>query len=448
MKRRNFIKTFASTGGGLVAADILPGGRHHAIAGEGKRNKGTKRFKTEVLVCGGGPSGFAAATMAARLGAKVLLIERYGRLGGMAVQAMVNPLMGRVEKPAFSNVIIDQLGKHVDFEALDLKYADILMEAGAEILLHSWITEIKKNGNRVTGVKAVSKEGILEFDADIVVDTTGDGDVACNADAEFEKGRPEDGLLQPMSIMYRIAGVDEEKALLCGGERAAKKVRVPEGIWEEVVRKGQQNGELPENVGVVRTYKTRRKGERGINATQINYVDGTKVQDLTRAELEGRKQAYQIWKFLRKHAPGYENAYISGMPAIVGVRETRRFIGEKYLTRDDLLNGRKHPDAVVQGAQFVIDIHNPAGSGQAEGLAAIVKPYDIPYGCMVPRDIDGLLIGGRCISGSHEAFASYRVQRIAMATGAAVGAAAALAIKEGVQPRNLDVELLQKNLDE
>jgi hypothetical protein len=246
--------------------------------------------------------------------------------------------------------------------------------------------------------------------------------------------------------MFRIAGVDESRAMLCGGERQARQVRVPEGTWEEVVRAGQERGELTPEIGVIRTYATRRPGERGINATQVNRIDGTRPEDLTRAELEGRRQAYQVLAFLQKHAPGYEDAYIAGMPSAIGVRETRRFLGLRYLTREDLLAGRKWPDAVVRDASFVIDIHNPDGSGQAEGLAAQVQPYDIPYGCLVPRETDGLLLAGRCISGSHEAHASYRVMAISMAIGAAAGAAAAVAVREGVQPREIDVAQVQSAL--
>ena len=188
-----------------------------------------------------------------------------------------------------------------------------------------------------------------------------------------------------------------------------------------------------------------------VNATQINGVDGLRIDDLTRAELEGREQAYQVLDFLRKHAPGYEQAYIAAMPMAVGVRETRRILGMQYLTRDDCVQGRKWPDAVVRDAQFPIDIHNPVGSGQAEGRgsqgsAAAVKPYDIPYGCLLPKSIDGLLVAGRCISGSHHAHASYRVQCIAMAIGAAAGAAAALAVKTGAPIRAVDVARVQEAL--
>ena len=303
------------------------------------------------------------------------------------------------------------------------------------------------------GAKLLTKGGFLPVEAAVTVDATGDGDVAFSAGAAFEQGRPGDGLVQPVSIMYRIAGVDETKALACGSEQEARKIRVPDGTWEEVVTRGQQTGELAATIGVIRLYRTLRPGERIVNATQVNAVDGTDADDLTRAELDGRRQAYQVLDFLHKHAPGYEAAHIAVMPAVVGVRETRRFLGRAYLTREDLIAGKRWPDAVVREATFPIDIHNPAGSGQAEGqvhgaqgVAASVKPYDIPYGCLVPQDTDGLLLAGRCISGSHDAHASYRVQCIAMAIGAAAGAAAALAAQQHTSPAAIEVRAVQKQL--
>jgi hypothetical protein len=183
-----------------------------------------------------------------------------------------------------------------------------------------------------------------------------------------------------------------------------------------------------------------------VNATQVNRIDGTDPLDLTRAEIEGRRQAYQVLEFLTRHAPGYDSAYISEMPATIGIRETRRFIGMEYLERRHVAEGVKWETAVVRNASFVIDIHNPDGGGQAEGFAAKCRPYDIPYGCLVPREVDGLLLAGRCISGSHEAHASYRVQRICMAIGAASGTAAALAAQRGIPPRSVPVPDIQSVL--
>lgn len=403
-------------------------------------------ISVDVCVAGGGPSGFAAALAAARVGGRVLLVERYGRLGGMAVSGLVSPMMGSCDSP-FVAEIIDRLGgPRVDFARLDLAYADMLTEAGVEILLHCPVIAVAMDGSRVTGVEAHTKQGPLDIAAKVVVDATGDGDVAFSAGVPFEIGRESDGLTQPMSIMFEVGGVELSRALLCGCEEEAVRLEVPGGTWAEVVKKGQRDGELPESVGVVRTYEARRPGHVVVNATQINRVSGVDPFDLTRAELEGRRQADQVLEFLRRHAPGYEDAYISEMPAVIGVRETRRFEGMERLERADVVEGRKRDDAIVRNASFVIDIHNPDGDGQAEGFAAPCKPYDIPYGCLVPREVDGLLLAGRCISGSHEAHASYRVQRICMAIGAASGVAAAISAQRGIPPRAVPVPDIQRML--
>ena len=227
----------------------------------------------------------------------------------------------------------------------------------------------------------------------------------------------------------------------------------PDGrTWDQLCHDANGKGELPKTVGKVRTYSSHRDDQRVINATQVNYVDGTRVRDLTQAELEGRRQVEPILAFLKKHAPGFQDAYVSGMPAVIGVRETRRILGDDYLTVKELVTGKQWPNGVVRKASFGIDIHNPDGIGQAQGIShehplgkdPECKPYDIPYGCLLPRGVENLLVAGRCISGSHEAMASYRVQVIAMATGVAAGVAAAMAAKQGVMPRNVDVGAVQK----
>jgi len=445
MNRRDFIFGTVAASGGYAGLRALAQGTPQTAVGAAE-------LKTDVLVCGGGPAGVAAAAMAARQQVNVLLLERYGRLGGMAVQGLVGPLMGSCDSRFVHETLKRIGGCAFDPNRLDLQYADIVQESGAKLLLHTWSAEALLDGNRVTGVRAATKQGLVQISARVVVDATGDGDVAYGAGAAFEQGRTGDRLMQPVSIMYLIGGMDEKTALLCGSEEQARRVRVPEGSWEEVVTRGQKSGELAATVGVIRIYRSLRPGLRVVNATQVNDVDGTKPADLTRAELEGRRQAYQVLEFLRKHAPGYENAVITEMPAVIGVRETRRILGEAYLTREDLTSGRRWPNAVVRSASFPMDIHNPAGSGQAEGAGAKaaqggatrVKPYDIPYGCLVPKETDGLLMAGRCISGSHDAHASYRVQCIAMGIGAAAGAAAALAAKHAIQPRQVDVKEIQR----
>ncbi|MDX9975539.1 MAG: FAD-dependent oxidoreductase [FCB group bacterium] len=409
----------------------------------------------DVLVCGGGPAGVAAAMMAARQGCKTLLVERYGRLGGMAVQAMVGPLMGDVQSAWVDQVVERIGGRNVDYEFIDLAYADLLTEAKAEFLLHSPIAMPLCDGNRVVGARLLTKQGAIDIMAKVTVDATGDGDIAAGAGAEYDQGRDAgeswqaDKLCQPMSIMFRVSGVAHAESMEAQGGR--REYRFPDGrTWNEVCQEVHAKGELPPTVGFVRTYLSRREDQRVINATQVNGLDGTSARDLTKAELEARRQVQPIIEFLRKHAPGFENAYVSGMPAIVGVRETRRIRGVSTLTMRDLVEGIHSETDVVRGVSFPIDIHNPSGIGQALGLLPgndpKVKPYGIPYGCLVPKSVDGLLVAGRCISGSHEAMASYRVQIIAMATGIAAGTAAALAVQEGTTPRQVNVSKIRSTV--
>jgi len=455
MKRLNRRDTIKSLTLGAVA-----GLSSRACLGAEAETAATHQPETwpavDVLVCGGGPAGIAAALAAGKQGAKVLLAERYGRLGGMAVQAMVGPLMGKVES-AWVDRIIERLGgRRVDYEFADLKYAAMLEEAGVDILLHAAVAEPLQDGKRVTGARLLTKQGLIDVPARVVIDATGDGDVALAAGAEFEQGRgagptwSADGLVQPMTIMFRISGVNHAESMATHGGRG--RYRFADGrSWDQLCFDANAKGELPKNVGKVRTYSSHRDDQRVINATQVNYVDGTKVRDLTKAELEGRRQVEPILEFLRKNAPGFADAYVSGMPAVIGVRETRRIVGDDYLTVREIVSGARSEHAVVRKAAFGIDIHNPDGIGQAQGISKDhplgkdpkCQPYDIPYGCLLPKGIEGLLTAGRCISGSHEAMASYRVQVIAMGTGIAAGAAAALAAKKSIVPRDVDVAAIQ-----
>ena len=400
----------------------------------------------DVIVVGGGPSGVAAACAAAESGGKVLLIERSGRLGGAAVQSLVGPLMGTVQSRIVDGILKAVGGRNIDFHRLDLDLFEFLTGKNVTVLLHAAAFDPLKQKNRVAGVVVNCCEGVREFRCWALIDATGDGELAFRAGVPYESGRAEDGLTQPMSILFSIGNIDPERRFKCGSEEEARLFRVGGRTWEERVLAARERGELPEMVGVVRLYRSCRKDENIVNATQVNFLDGCRSADLTRAEIECRKQAFQILEFLRRELPGYENACISAMPAAVGVRETRRFTGVARLEKEDCLTGRRFPDAVVRRAEFPIDIHNPAGGGQAAGrgthsvgTAEYVKPYDIPYGVMVPCELDGMLFTGRCICASHEALASCRVMCIAMALGAAAGAAAAYSAVHGCELRAVPV---------
>jgi hypothetical protein len=399
----------------------------------------------DILVAGGGLGGVAAAIAAARHGCRVLLLERNGRLGGALVNSLVQPIMGWCKHP---HPIVAELTARLDQESpklADLVLAETLASAGADLLLHTWCLGAVLDGHRVCGIQALNKDGLHEIAARIVIDATGDGDIAAAAGVPFAQGRAHDGLMQPMSIMFEIGGVDEG-AFICGSEEAAVALALPDGTWHDIVMRGREAGELPPEIGIIRSYPSRMPGRRVINATQINKVDGLSASDLTRAEIVGRQQARAVTDFLRRHAPGYGDCDIAEMPAAVGVRETRRFRGLTTVTLAMLASGERRPDAVVREVCFPVDIHNPDGVGQAEGFAAKVPAYDLPYGCLVPEGRDGLLLSGRNIAGTHEAHASYRVQRITMHIGVAAGTAAAACIQQNIEPRQLNVASIQPAL--
>jgi len=318
------------------------------------------------------------------------------------------------------------------------------LEAGVNLLLHSYFVDVIMRNDIIYAVIIVNKEGMQAIQPKIIIDATGDGDVAFKAGVPFEKGRETDRLLQPMSIMFKVGGVDKKVGILCFGE--TDRARVPSGNWHWLVKKAARKGELPSNVTVIRIYEAPRPGERIINAVQVNYLDGTIVKDLTRGEIEGRQQVHQIIEFIKKHAPGYEDCYLLQTPTFIGVRETRRIRGQYRLTREDLLKGKRFKDAIAREVSFCIDIHNPNGGGQAEGVARETLPYDIPYRCLLPLKIKNLLLSGRCISGSHDAHASYRISRICMATGQAAGVAAGLCVKQKTSPKELSIKILQTEL--
>ncbi len=399
----------------------------------------------DVLICGGGLGGVAAAVAAARQGCRTLLVERSGRLGGALVNNLVQPIMGWCRHP---HPIVSELTERLDRESpklADLVLAEALEEAGAELLLHTWCAGAVLDGRQVCGVKVLNKEGLHDIPARMVIDATGDGDIAASAGVPFEQGRSRDGLMQPMSIMFEIGGVDRD-AFTCGSEEEAVSLKLPAGTWHEIVMAGHDRGELPPDVGIIRVYGSRMPDRRVINATQINKLNGLSASDLTKAEILGRRQARQITAFLQREAPGYGGCYIAEMPAAVGVRETRRFRGLTPVTIEMLASGVRRQDAVVREVCFPIDIHNPDGVGQAEGFAGKVPAYDLPYGCLVPEGCDGLLLSGRNIAGTHEAHASYRVQQITMHIGVAAGTAAAACVRQGIQPRQLNAADIQPAL--
>ncbi|MEW2251252.1 FAD-dependent oxidoreductase [Streptomyces sp. NPDC006975] len=441
--------------------------------------------RTDVLVVGGGPAGTAAAHAAARAGADVVLVERYGFLGGNATAALVMPLMsfhneqkqavfdeagqdgrrllpsdhgeGEAVVAGFLWLLLDRLnarggcvppsldtGYTVPFdpEIFKLVLLDLLDEAGVRLLLHSFASTALPldDGWRVV---FETKSGPVVIDASVVVDGTGDGDVAAAAGAPFEVGRPEDGRVQPMTLMFRVA--DFDPAAFAGYVRAHPgQWRGVHGLWD-LVEEATASGELRLAREDMLFFSTPHPHELSVNSTRVTNALGIDVWDLTRAECVARRQLEQIDRFLRTRVPGFEAAYAVQSGTQIGVRETRRILGDYQLTGHDILGARSFPDVVAHGA-YPVDIHNPRGTGTVLKRVPRGRFYDIPLRCLLPRGTERLLVAGRCISGSHVAHSSYRVMPIAMATGQAAGVCAALAVRQGSTPREVPAAQVQQEL--
>lgn len=437
--------------------------------------------ETDVLVLGGGPSGLGAALGAAQAGARVVLAERYGFLGGNATAALVMPLMSfhtsmpRPERKGATTLLptdhgpgepiiagalkllLERLveaggavapslatGYVVPFdpEWFKLVALELLDEAGVQFLFHSFASGVLGNDGRVEGAVLETKSGPLAIRARVTIDCTGDGDAAVQAGAPYEIGRA-DGLVQPMTLMFRVVQF-QRAAFAAYVAQHPKQWRGVHGLWD-LVREATQAGELRLPREDILFFATPHEHEVSVNSTRVTRVLGTDVWDLSYAEWASRRQMRQIAAFLRRYVPGFESSYVAQSGVHVGVRETRRVLGDYQLTADDVLAARKFGDAIARGA-YPIDIHNPGGSGTVLKRLPPGEAYDIPLRCLLPRHVEGLLVAGRCISGTHEAHSSYRVMPIVMATGQAAGACAALAARRGVTPRRIPAHDVQHEL--
>ncbi len=410
----------------------------------------TPKTTFDVIVVGGGPAGICAAVSSARMGVKTLLVERYGALGGNLTLGLVGPVTGSVGSGTMLEEITRLIGGNYpnrwvhDYETAKIKLVELINAAGVQLFLQTQAIDVIMENTVISGIITASPEGISAVKADIIIDASGDGQIAFLAGAEYEKGCKEDALLQPVSLMFKLGGVDDNVAIT--GNNHTYDVRMPGSGFNDFCKQAAEKGELPEIVSFVRLYRTSRHGECVVNATQANGIDATKVEDIAKAEALLRLQIPEIVQFLQKHIKGFENCFLQESASTLGVRETRRILGEYILTEEDLIAGRRFDDVIVHDAYYNIDIHNPTGGGMQEFTP--VRPYDIPYRCIIPRKIDNLLTAGRCISGTHRAQASYRVMSICMAIGQAAGIAAALSSQKKVYPRGLDVKLIQKQLSD
>lgn len=405
----------------------------------------------DVTVVGGGPGGVPAAVAAAREGAKTLLVERYGYLGGMATAGLVNPFMGYWvgKKPLVAGIfaeINDRLRKAAglhennvtfDEEILKLVLDDIVRESGVDVLFHSTFVSAKSENGAVKSVTLATKGGLIEASAKVFIDATGDADLAAGAGATVEVGRTADGLCQPMTLCFRIAGIDRSKT-----PGTLREIR---NTLNAIYVEARKAGEVSDPREDVLLFPTLREDCIHFNMTRVQGLSAVDAEDLSRAEFEGRRQTRELVDLFRRKAPGFENAYLQKMGALTGVRESRRVMGSYVLTADDVTKAAKFPDAIACSC-YPIDIHDPTGAHTVIVEVPEGDWYEIPYRSVVPSGILNLLMAGRAISATHEAHASLRVMPTVAAIGQAAGTAAAMAAAEGVSPARVDAHELRAKL--
>lgn len=452
------------------------------------------RSEVDVIVCGGGTAGAVAAIAAARTGARTLLVEQYGSVGGMASTGMsflgVSDGAGRralggiggelLERLAASGAAFEdrpdaQVGSVTvaDPVALQQTLLEMLLEAGVAFLFHAFCVDAVTEGPRVRGVVVADKAGLELALARAVVDATGDADVAARAGARVVMGRADDRLMQPVTRIFRVTGVDVE-AMLAYLRAHPEEMDLPErwdggaaytardlatasvvmDAFPTLVAEARRAGELTVPRDRIGIETGPVPGVVTINATRVHDADGTDPDALSRAEVETQRQMFEVLRFLRRRVPGFREARLLDSAYQVGVRETRHVVGDYVLTLEDVLAGRDFPDVVARGA-YPLDLHDVRPGARVLGsrvggagvtLRRLERSYAIPLRCLMPAGLDGLVVSGRAISASHEAAGSVRGQAVCMATGHAAGTVAALAAREGTSPREVPVEAVQAAL--
>jgi hypothetical protein len=435
----------------------------------------------DVLVVGGGNAGCAAALAAARNGARTLLVERYGFLGGTATASMVGPwmtfhsgddrivggiaeeiverLVARGASPGHLRDASDYVPTITPFdpEAHKALLFEMMRESGVSLLLHSlFLDALVDERGAVVGATFATVAGKRELRGQVTIDATADAYVAASAGAAVRQG-DERGRVQPASLMFRLSHVDlakmaeylrdhpdQARTSLAPAERSAQSMTAVAGLYE-LWDRARRSGDIHVPRELVSFFVTPYPDEVSVNMTRVVDIDPLDPDDLTRAEVEARAQVMELLAFFRGSVPGFENARLAATATQIGIRESRRVVGEYTLTRDDVLQARTFDDAVARSA-YPIDIHNPSGSGTTTHRLPAGASYEIPYRCLVPESVDGLLVAGRCISTTHEALASTRLTPTVMTLGQAAGTAAALAVEARVAPRAIDTRLLRERL--
>jgi len=413
----------------------------------------------DVIVCGAGPSGVAAALASARTGASTLLIEAQGCLGGVWTAGHLCWIIDSGNKTGILREIINKLDEHnaifrvfdtskdfsYDPETMKYLLEEMCIESGVKAQMHTRVVAaVKNDDNRMKYIITESKSGRQAWTAKIFIDATGDGDLAFQAGCGYDYGRENNSETQPMSLQALVTGLDAEEIqeYLING-RHGYEYGAKQKMLKEIL-----------DIGINPSYSTPSiiKISDNLYIFSVNHQYGVSAMDaaqITDATIRGRREIFHIANALRSHGGIWRNLTIVSTASYIGVREGRRIHGLYTVSNKDIMEGARHEDAICR-VTFCVDVHSTnKDKGKAYSNEGIqVKPYDIPYRALIARDVNGLLMAGRCISGSFHAHASYRVTGNAVPMGQAAGTAAALSAKQDCLPQELPWNKLQSALKE
>lgn len=415
----------------------------------------------DVLVAGGGPAGLGAAVAAHRRGMKTILLEQHGFLGGMCSYGAGMPLGGAY--PALKSIggIAEEILTKVrtaGLDAADVRHvplfgdwyfhdseyfksmiAQMVLDEELDVRLHAFVSDVIMDGDRtVSGLIVDSKSGRQAYMAKTIIDATGDADVCARAGAGFEKG-DENGDMMGVTIVFNMGGVDTEAY--------SAYLKEDPKLEKAFARAMSEGFPISGDDKLSSIHIGMRPNSLFMNSVRVRGIDGTKMEDLTRAELVGRVRIMEEVEFFRKYIPGCEACYIMNSGAQVGIRDTRRIIGEDCLSKEDCLDLVKRPDKVILRCTGPFD--NTTRGNENEYVLNDIDMkgwYDIPYGCIVPKDLDNVVVAGRTFSCHFLALTSSRGQALLMGLGQAAGLAAGMVVDSDICFKNIDVKKLQSEL--
>ena len=422
----------------------------------------------DVIVAGAGIAGIGAAVKAGRLGASVLLVEHYGFVGGMSTAGMVGPFMKHTVhgQPLVRGVFEDiengmrRQGGMIDngFYASAFRSSanELLRAAGVTVLLHGEIARVHRAGNRLAALDILIDGNETTVAGEVFIDTTGDAQLVYLGGFPWVKGDEETGLLQALTLFFRMGGIDIARATDYAKSNKDdffdwmtydfdfSKIVSVAGYWSHVRRAIAQQ-RLPPEIEYIFFTTLPGSGEGSFNTSNVLGLDGSSSPDLTAAELIGRTQVHQLVKLIQGELPGFENAYLVETAVQVGVRETRRAIGDYAVTGADVRNMHKFADAVARSS-YGIDIHGQKGEDSVLEHVAEGEYYEVPLRALLVQQADNLLVAGRCISSTREGHSAIRIMPTSAATGEACGALAALAVRAGRPLRAVPYAQLQAEI--